>query len=224
MNFLKSLVITGVIGSTICLLAKDENVKSKAPINKGTKSMTSAKTPKIAYVNVHKIITVESKHLSSSSAEWQDHFNKLQNTIAPADAEIRSLAEKFEKGKKEFMDLQNSKLASEAALKQKYEEVAKFQMDLQQRQYERNQFTDSELNKAHMQVMPKIEKAIKSLRQSQGWDLVLRGESVIDADTSFDLTQQALDILNKEYADEKNAKELASKKSEENKPNSTWTT
>lgn len=181
-----------------------------------TKSTVKKALPtKIAFVNINKIITLDPNILEKASYEWKELYNKLQVTIEPADKELKELEEKFEKVKKEFEDLQKSGVASNEALQRKYEEAARIELNLRKRLQERDQFVQNELNKAQLIVARKIEAAIKKLKAAQGWNMIIRGEYVIDADEYYDLTQEVLEIVNKEYLAEKAKKEKEAKEAEQ---------
>lgn len=170
-----------------------------------------ASAPKIAYVNTHELITIDKKLVDKAVDEWRELFKKIESTMAPAEKEIKDLQDKFEKGKSDFESLQKSGVASEDALRKKYQDVSQVEVTFRKRYYDLEQFYQVEINKAQATVAPKIEKAIKELRKSQGWDMVIDGKTVIDADNNFNLTNDVKVKVNKVYQDEKKAKEQAQK-------------
>jgi Skp family chaperone for outer membrane proteins len=162
-----------------------------------------AGVPKLAFVNIQKIITFDEELLPEASHEWREFHTKLKETVEPAQKELADLRDRYEKGKKEFQSLQGSSLTSQEALKRKYEEVARVEYELSTRMQELDSFTQNEVKKAQAHIGPKLDKVINEVRLAQGWDLVARGEFIVAGDERFDITADVLVKLNKEYADEK---------------------
>lgn len=171
-----------------------------------------SKNAKIAFVNIQRIITTEDGLLNDAAEEWKELFKKLKKTLEPIDKELKELQEKGTKAGNEFESLQKSSLANKEALQRKYEEVARLEMQFRQGIQDREKLVQKELNDANSKVAPKVEKVIDKLRSEQGWDLILRGEVVISASKGFDLTNEVLTRLNKDYTAEKKAKEAKAKK------------
>lgn len=215
-------IITGlfVCASSINVYSKlPEADKAKETISKTTKESRKAVTPKIAFVNLQRIITDKS-NLSKGSIEWNDLYAKIQKTIEPEDKELMELEDKFEKGRSEFEELQKSMksgLSNQDALRRKYEEVGRIEMELRNRLQQRESFTQNELSKAQAQIGPKLDKIINQTRKNQGWDIILRAEVVLSSDEKFDITDQILEQLNKEYLEEQKAKKEAEKSSKSDK-------
>lgn len=167
------------------------------------KAPRAVAAPKIAFVNVQKIVSFDPQTLGQASAEWRDLYGKIQEILEPAQKEIIDLRDKYEKGKKDFQGLQASGAASQEALKRKYEEVARIEYELSTRMQESEAFAQNEVKKAQAQLGPKLDKVINDIRLAQGWDLVLRGEVVLAGADQFDITDDVLAALNKGYAEEK---------------------
>ncbi len=172
-----------------------------------------ATAPKIAFVNIQKIISLDPQALGQVSAEWRDLYGKIQEILEPAQKEIADLRDKYEKGKKDFQGLQSSGAVSQEALKRKYEEVARVEYELSMRMQEIESYAQNEVKKAQGQVGPKLDKVINDIRIAQGWDLVLRGEAVLAGADQFDITDDVLTALNKGYIEEK-AKKAKEKEKE----------
>lgn len=168
----------------------------------------------IAYVNLNKIITFDPSLLSSSSQEWQKHYILLQEALSPLEVELKALEEKFEKGRTEFESLQKSGLASNEALQQKYEDIARIELELRKKFQEREHFAQEEVKKIQLKMTPNIEKAIHEIRQDKGYTMVVRSEFVVEADPSLDITSDVLSIMNKSYLEEIKAKEKLSESQE----------
>lgn len=195
-------VCAGVL-ATLPLLAKD------------TKPMESksAATPKIAIVDVRRIIAQDPEGLKHGSDEWKELFGKLQDTLKPAQREIAELEERYKKKVSELESLQKSGISSKDALRKKYEEELaplEYQLQNQMQQYQR--FSYDELGKAQQIIGPKIEKVINSIRTTQGWDMVINREAVISFSDRYNITDSVISLLNQQYALEK-AKKAEPKKS-----------
>lgn len=174
----------------------------------------SAATPKVAVVDVRRIISQDPEVLKNgASDEWKELFAKLQDTLRPAQKEIADIEERYKKKASELESLQKSGISSKEALRKKYEEELaplEFQLQNQYQQYQR--FSYDELNKAQQAMAPKIEKVINSVRTAQGWDMVINREALISFSPRFDITDEVLNLLNKQHALEK-AKKAEAKKS-----------
>lgn len=193
-RYLLLAACTGAL-SPITVLCKDP---------KAMESKTAA-TPKMAVVDVRRIISQDPEVLKSgASDEWKEIFAKLQDTLRPAQKEIADLEARYKTKAGELESLQKSGISSKDALRKKYEEELaplEFQLQNQYQQYQR--FSYDELNKAQQLMGPKIEKVINSIRTAQGWDLVINREAIISFGPRFDITDEVLSLLNKQFALEK---------------------
>lgn len=188
--------------------------KSDMPKVESNKIGKKAMATKIAFVNLNRIVTIDPNLIKTASDEWREFYDDLQKKIQPVDEELRKLKDKFEKAKQEFEEMKKGGLMSNEAMQRQYEEAAKLEYELSRKGYDRDQFVREELEKGQKMVGPKIEKAVKELRINQGWDMVIRGEYILDAENKFDLTDQVLEKINKEFAAEKAKKEVAKKEAE----------
>ena len=187
----------------------------KKPDKKDAKPMSAkiGKVPKIGVLNVHRIITVDPKILPQASDEWRSLYNKLQETLKPASKEIEELETRYKKKIAEIESLQKSGVSSKETLQKKYsEEIAPLEYQLQNQYQQRERFAQEELGKAQGVIGPKIEKVLKEVRKSQGWDMIIKGDALIgEPNEDFDITHDVLQALNKNYAVEKAEKEKADK-------------
>lgn len=206
-NTIRYMIMLTACASIFCLDAADQ--KSGVANSAAKKAVPT----KIAFVDMRRIITTDAQSLSSVSHEWKDLFNKVLDTLKPADKELNELSDKFEKAKNEFESLQKSGLTSKEALGRKYEEAGRLEYELRARIQERDNYAQSELAKAQSQIGPKIENVIKTIKKNQGWNAILRSDLLLgDADSEFDVTEEVLSSLNNQYAQEKKAKEEQDKK------------
>jgi outer membrane protein len=158
-----------------------------------------AVAPKVAYVKVQRLITIDNAHIEQTVDEWQTLYNALQKKLEPVDKELAELNEKFEKGRNEFEALRSGGLAKKEALQNKYEEVARLQYELERKAQERENFISDELAKAQSQVVPKIKDAIKSIATSEGWDAVMPSDTMLYVDDQFDITDKVKTEVNKRH-------------------------
>jgi Skp family chaperone for outer membrane proteins len=187
---------------------------SPTPVKKDTKFMESrtAVSAKIAVVDVRRIVTQDPELLKTASEEWKELFGKIQEVLKPANKEIMDLEERYRKKASEIESLSKSGVSSKEMLRKKYEEEVaplEYQLDMQYKQYQR--FSYDELGKAQALLGPKIEAAIDDICAVQGWDFPINRESIPSKrlNKKFDITDDVLRLLNKNYADEKAKKAKA---------------
>lgn len=198
--------------STLFAGVFSSNADAKTANKPNIKESSHAVTTKIAYVYLGRIMTIDSNALPKASTEWKDMFDKLQQSLEPVNAELQKLEERFKKGRTEFESLQKSGLSSREALQRKAEEMAKLEYELRQSMQEREEFAQRELNRMQSVIAPKVETILKKIKEDQGWDAIERGENLLLVTPKFDLTQQVLDQLNKQYAAEQEAKKKEEQK------------
>lgn len=181
---------------------------TKTPTPKETMSTHKSQ---FAYVNTHEIITLDPNLLSSASDEWRDNYNNLKKMLEPVEKEIQELASNLEKGKTEFETLQQSGIASQDTLTEKYKEMYQLNTDLQKRSQELNQFAQERLAAAQTQLQPKILKAIQEVAKEDSYQIVFDGMTILAAPGADNATSKVLTKINRDYAIEK-AKKLSTEK------------
>lgn len=174
---------------------------------KGKKMFDSNKTaasPKIAVVNVHKIITVDPEALPQASKQWRNLYEKLQDTLKTANREIEDLESKYKKKIEEIETLKKTGVASKDTLQKKYgEEIAPLEYQLQNQYQQRERFAQQELEKAQKIIAPILKRVIKELKKVAGWNMIAKGDAFIDdIDEQFDVTNEVLNAMNKLYEEE----------------------
>lgn len=209
------LLSRSLLFSSLCVIsginaAGTKETKKMTDSSKTTSTKTAA-SPKIAVVNVHRIITVDPKALSTASEEWRSLYDKLQETLKPANKEIADLEEKYKKKMSEIDTLQKTGVSSKEVLRKKYEEeVAPLEYQLQSQYQQRERFAQEELAKAQSVIGPKIEKIMGAIQDAQGWDIIIKGDAVLGkVNPKFDITDDVLSALNKQYTEEKAKKAAA---------------
>ena len=158
-----------------------------------------AVAPKVAYVKVQRLVTMDNAQVKQTVEEWQELYSRIQKRVEPMYKELAELGEKFEKGKNEFEALRSGGLAKREALQNKYEEVARLEYELQRKLQERDNFENDELSKAQSQIVPKIKDAIKTIAIAEGWDAVTPADTMLYVDEQFDITEKVRAEVNKRY-------------------------
>jgi len=171
-----------------------------------------------AYVNTHEIITLDPNLLSGASDEWRDNYNNLKKLMEPVEKEIQEIGTKLEKGKTEFETLQQSGIASQDALSEKYKELYTLNTDLQKRTQQLNQFAQERLSAAQTQLQPKILKAIQEITKENSYQIVFDGMTILAAPGAENATSKVLAKINRDYALEKAKKITSEKALEPTKP------
>lgn len=218
----KTFFFRSVLFSSACMYAFSlhaASTDSKTPVKKDTKAMESrtAVSAKIAVVDVRRIVTQDPEMLKTASDEWKELFGKLQEVLKPANREIVELEERYRKKASEIESLQKSGVSSKEMLRKKYEEeVAPLEYQLQNQYQQYQRFSYDELGKAQAALAPKIETAIDEICAVQGWDFPISREMIPSRrlNKKYDITDDVLRLLNKQFADEKakKAKAAAPKK------------
>lgn len=202
--------------------------------SKGKESMAS-NLEKLVFVDVQKILpsSDDPSTLSRGSKEWSDLMMALSTSLKSGDEEIQEMNESytnlktdFSKLSKEFESFQKAGVGNpktlqekQTVLQTKYEEIAKLEYQLQGKMQKRQELINKEIKRAQEILAPKLERIIEDIRLDK--DLyVLRKEAVISAPKNSDITNQVLDILNKNYVEELKAKKNKKDTSKEAKPSS----
>ncbi len=194
-----------ILGTSLSLNAANKDTKMEPK---------SAASPKIAVVDVRRIISHDPEGLKNGSEEWKDLFTKLQETLKPSQKEITDLKTQIEKKGNELQGIQASKLITPDQFQRKVdEEFTPLQIRYQRAAEQYQRFEAEEFAKIQQTIGPKIEKVFNSIRSTQGWDIILHKEMTLGSiNPRFDITQEVLELLNKQYALEK-AKKAEPKKS-----------
>jgi len=164
-----------------------------------------------AYVNTHEIITLDQTLLTKASDEWRDNYNNLKKIMEPVEREIQEIAGRLERGKTEFETLQQSGIASQETLTEKYKEMYTLNTDLQKRTQELNQFAQERLAAAQTQLHPKVLQAIQEVSKENSYQIVFDGMCILAAPGADNATAKVLEKINRDYAVEK-AKKINSEK------------
>ena len=175
---------------------------------KDIKSMKTAAAGKIAVVDMNQIMSIDPQSLSGTADEWRDLFKKIQDVVEPAQKELAQLQEEVMKKEKELQALEKSGVTSPEAFQ---ERIQKEYMPLRQRLEAQggklNQYFTQERYNAENTLRPKLEKAVDAVVEAQGWDFAIRKDMLPSRKVSnkFDITEEVLIILNRDYAESKKA-------------------
>ena len=164
-----------------------------------TPATKKAVAPKVAYVELRRLITTDHAHIKQTVDEWQTLYNAIQKKLEPIDKELTELKEKFEKARNEFEALRSGGLAKKEVLQSKYEEAARLEYELQRKAQESENFISDELSRAQSQVVPSIKDAIKTIATAEGWDAVTPSDTMLYLDNQFDITDKVKTEVNKRY-------------------------
>jgi len=175
-------------------------------------------TSTFAYVNTHEIITLDPNLLANASDEWRDNYNNLKKIMEPVEREIQEIAGRLEKGKTDFETLQQSGIASQDTLSEKYKEMYALNTDLQKRTQELNQFAQERLAAAQTQLHPKVLQAIQEVSKESSYQIVFDGMCILAAPGADNATSKVLSKINRDYALEKAKKINSEKLLEQSKP------
>ncbi len=224
--FSRSLIFMSVC-SVFFLEAAEKKDQTKGLKIMNDSSLKPAATSKIAVVNMYQIFASDPKGLATASDEWRTLFNEIQEQLKPVKTEIEELDGKYKKLRAELVELekkgvgeiealQKSKIASEKTLREKSEalqakleekyvrEVRPIEMQLRNQVMQAEQFFKGALDEAQAKIATKIDKISEEIQESQGWDIILKGEVALGkVNKRFDLTDEVLRVLNKRYAQEK---------------------
>lgn len=171
---------------------------------------TNAKDFKTAYVDIIKLIdeSVEAKDIES---KYKGKASEMDNNLK---SKANVLNSEFEKLKKEAASIGQAMAQQKAAQLQ--------QMD-QQLQYEERSMTQ-ELQRASGTEMDslfvKYKKVFKEYGKSKGYDYIFgdqKGEQVLFAKDSYDITKEIIKSVNDTYKSEGKKEETSEAKKEEKK-------
>lgn len=163
---------------------------------------------KVAYVETQKLINTDK--VDSTLHEWRDRFNELRKLQEQAEEQVKGNQEKYEKLRKELEEAKKSKLTSADSVKSKEEELMRLQNDISMSVQMIQQGVMQMLQQIQQDIIVKLEKAAKTLREKQGWDLILMVGGLSCSDR-VNLTEEIRTLLDKEYDSEK-AKKAEPKK------------
>ena len=188
--------------SIVCACASHVEAAPKVETTNNDTSATEVVAPKIAFVNLQQIVTLDPAFVAQCADEWQELYARIQKKIEPLDKALAALEERYLKGKTEFETLSKGGLAKQEALETKYREVLHIENELRSKGQEHQALAQEEVAKAQAAIGPKIDKAINDIRVRKGYDMILRRDAVLASDAKFDVTREVRFELNKRFVED----------------------
>lgn len=148
-----------------------------------------AQESKIGYINTQRVIA-ESAPAKAAGSKLEQEFSKRQKELSDLQMSLKAMSEKFERDAPTLTD-------SQRVARQK--EFAEQNRDFQRRQRELQEDLNSRRNEELLQVLEKAKKAVKSVAESEKYDLILANEGseiVAYSNNKLDITDKVIKILN----------------------------
>jgi len=148
----------------------------------------SAMADKVATLSVQQAL-LSSKAAEDFRAKLQSEFGSEQKQLVELEAQAKKMQQDMQKN----AGTQSDEVSGQQRMQfQKvYAEYQRLGQELQQKQREREQ--------AFLQEMrPKLDTVIRNLIESEGYDLVVNKQATIYAKPDLDITQQVIELLNKQ--------------------------
>lgn len=147
-----------------------------------------AAAEKIASLSVQQAL-LSSKAAETFRAGLAQEFSAEQKRLVELEAAAKKIQEEMRKGQatqsKEVTDQQR------VQFQKAYGEYQRLGQELQQKQRQREQ--------AFLQQMrPKLDKVIRGLIESEGYDMVVNKQATIYVKPELDITAQVVELLNKQ--------------------------
>jgi outer membrane protein len=149
-----------------------------------TAAAASAQDSKIGYINTQRI-TSESAPAKAAQVKLEQEFSKRQKELADQQGSLKALSEKFERDQPTLSETQR------ASRQKEFQELSR---DFQRKQREFQEDLNGRRNEELQQVLDKATKAVKSVAESEKYDLVI--QEVVYSNSKHDITEKVLKILN----------------------------
>lgn len=139
-------------------------------------------------------LSVQQALLTSKAAEafrdqLKSEFSGDQKQLKDLEAQVKKIQENIKKGQgtqsKEVQDQQR------VQFQKAYGEYQRLAQELQQKQRQREEIFLKEMR-------PKLDKVIRGLIDSEGYDIVVNKEATIFAKPGLDITAKVVELLNKQ--------------------------
>ena len=143
-----------------------------------------AQESKVGYINTQRI-TTESAPAKAAQAKLEAEFSKRQKELADQQGSLKALSEKFERDQPTLSETQR------ASRQKEFQELSR---DFQRKQREFQEDLNGRRNEELQQVLDKATKAVKSVAESEKYDLVI--QEVVYSNSKHDITEKVLKILN----------------------------
>lgn len=183
---MSTLFLGGIVGMTAWSMMDQKNGAAAAP----AKAKTARPT---------KIAIVEPQAIIAASEEWKDKATEVQQEFEKRAVDLRNQREDLAKKAKAAAGTASERDVVKDLAKKKNDieiEERSLDMDFQQRQQE-----------MQMAIAQKVDAAIEAVEKAQGWDATVP-KFFGSRNKDIDITQDAIEELNKEYRKEKAAKKF----------------
>lgn len=178
---------------------------------------TACKQQKTAYVDVADVMQ-DYKAVKALEKEVEDEQNALQ-------AKYNQIAMEFEKEAREFDEA--SRRMSRKKAEARYQELLQKNQQIQQAQQAESAALQQESQERMDEIIEYFKGFVKEYAQTNGYTYILgatESGNVLYGDATFDLTEEILDALNKDYKENNKSDETSEaveKEVSEEKPEST---
>jgi outer membrane protein len=150
-------------------------------------SPAAAQAQKLGYLDSRRILQ-EAPGTEQVRAQIQQEMSRFQAQVKVLEDSLRKMVTDFE---------QKSVMLSPEAKRQREQELAQKQNELQQQAARIEQQAGQKQNELMKPVMERVEKAIDDLRKEEGYALILdlAAGAIVSADTTLDVTSKVLTRL-----------------------------
>ncbi|MBL7886337.1 MAG: OmpH family outer membrane protein [Flavobacterium sp.] len=170
----------------------------------------------VAFVSCNQNASVETKDfktayidtskLMEESTEAKDIEAKYKDKAAEMDGKLKGQVARFESETRDFQA--NMQKNGEAWAKQKYNELARTEQELQYAKQGIMQQLQMESGKEMDSLVKKYKQIFKDYGKEKGYDYIYGtgdAASVLYAKDSYDITKEMIKLVNNKYTDEKDA-------------------
>ena len=170
--------------------------QSNTATQPATGEVTSVGGSDIAYVSVEQVIA-ESELMQGEGQAWAEKTQKAQESWAKNEqslaAEAAQLQEKYEKGLITTRDAQS-----------KQESIQKRVASYQSSAQKEAQTLDEENRVFTNRMQDLVMRAVQEINAEKQYKMIVNANSLLDADTTLNITPMVLEKVNELYAKEKN--------------------
>ncbi len=161
----------------------------------------------VAFVEIARIMTPNVTE--AEVHEWRDEAKALQTELEAKNAKIEAEQKEYQKAKAELDNPSNSKWTTEESRDSKTQALAVKEAEITSEIKNLQKYYSRAVQKLQMDMHENIKKASKDLRVQKKLGAVLPADIALDVDPKANITQDVIDLLNREYE----AKKKAEKKS-----------
>ena len=170
------------------LLLNSRTMKSVAAMAllAGASLGAQAQELKIGYVNSDRVLR-DAAPAKAAQAKLEGEFSKRQKEGDDAAARLKAAAEKLDK---------DAPTLSEAERNRRQRELVDQDRELQRKRREFQEDLNQRRNEELASVVERANKVVKTIYETEKYDLILQGEQVIFAGPRVDITDKVIKALN----------------------------